>query len=810
MKQSDEEFQRKLESAFCVEAEEQLQVISSGLLELEKERDAPRCNEIVASIYRQAHNLKGAARAVNADDIESIFQSVETVFSAWKRGGVRPSPELFDPLHKAITAVGRILPTSQGAAPRLNAAEMTGLLTDLAGIVSGGRQASGQMEIAMRSDDMAVASTDEHASTPSSAHPLPMPVTATPIPAPRPAPLTTSLAAPAKEAVAPVSHRVHTAAATSDTIRISTAKLDALLLQAEEMLAVKLTAAQRAADLRQLAADLELWEREWTKMLAEVRTARESPATADSEQPGQLPSAPTAKFAQFMEWSGEQIKLLQSRLAAHMKAADHDRRATYGLVDALLNDTKKLLMLPSSTLLEPFSKMVRELSRDQGKEVDLVVSGEAVEIDKRVLSEMRDPLMHLLRNAIDHGIEPPAQRAHAAKPPRGTIRVLVTPVDGNKIEIVVSDDGKGINPTNVNEAAVRRGIISAEEGRSLGEQEALWLIFRPEVSTSPMITEISGRGLGMSIVKEKVERLGGRISLETRPGEGTTFRLLLPLTLATFRGLLVHAAGQLFIIPTANVERVLCARADEVQTIERRETIRLNGKVIALVRLHAVLGLSQPPPQAAAKSIHVVVLAAGEKRVAFGVDEIRNEQEVLVKRLGMPLARVRNVAGATVLGSGKAVLILNADDLLKSATKEGAPAGVASESESGGPKPGERRKVILVAEDSITARMLIKSILESAGYIVKTAVDGVDAFTLLKTEAFDLVVSDVEMPRMSGFELTEKIRADAKFAELPVVLVTALASREHRERGVDAGANAYIVKGSFDQGHLLDIVQRLL
>jgi two-component system chemotaxis sensor kinase CheA len=809
MNQTDEEFLRKLESAFCIEAEEQLQAISSGLLELEKEQDAPRCNEIVASIYRQAHNLKGAARAVNADDIESIFQSVESVFSAWKRGGVRPAPELFDPLHKAINAVGRILPTSEGAASRLNAAEMTGLLAELAGIVPGDWQSRGQIDIAMPAENLAGASTDEYASAPSPAHPLPVSVQAIPIPVPRAAPLTASLAASAKE-VASVPHRGHAAGASSDTIRISTAKLDALLLQAEEMLAVKLTAAQRATDLRQLAGDLELWDREWSKMMPEVRTVWESPARTAGEQPGQLPSGPAASLAQFMEWSGEQIKLLQSRLAAHMKAADHDRRATYGLVDALLNDTKKLLMLPSSTLLEPFSKMVRDLSRDQGKEVDLVVSGEMVEIDKRVLSEMRDPLMHLLRNAIDHGIEPPAQRAHAGKPPRGTIRVMVTPIDGNKIEIVVSDDGKGINPTNVNEAAVRRGIISAEEGRSLGEQEALWLIFRPEVSTSPMITEISGRGLGMSIVKEKVERLGGRISLETRPGEGTTFRLLLPLTLATFRGLLVNAAGQLFIIPTANVERVLCVRADEVQTIERRETIRLNGRVLALVRLHSVLGMTQPPPQAAAKSIHVVVLAAGEKRIAFGVDEILNEQEVLVKRLGMPLARVRNVAGATVLGSGKAVLILNADDLLKSSSKGGTPAEIVSEGESGGDTPGQRRNMILVAEDSITARMLIKSILESAGYVVKTAVDGVDALTLLKTEPFDLVVSDVEMPRMSGFELTEKIRADAKFAELPVVLVTALASREHRERGVDAGANAYIVKGSFDQGNLLDIVQRLL
>jgi two-component system chemotaxis sensor kinase CheA len=249
-------------------------------------------------------------------------------------------------------------------------------------------------------------------------------------------------------------------------------------------------------------------------------------------------------------------------------------------------------------------------------------------------------------------------------------------------------------------------------------------------------------------------------------------------------------------------------KSEEIKTVENRETIRWRGQALALVRLADVLEL--PRKQAAGSAderLHAIILGAAGKRIAFGVDEIVGEHEVLVKTLGKQLSRVRNLAGATVLGNGKAVPILNVADLLRSAVKAGPAAMASTAAKQDIPT---ERKSILVAEDSITARALLKSILESAGYDVATAVDGVDAFTLLKTERFDLVVSDVEMPRMDGFDLTAKIRADKALAEMPVVLVTALESREHRERGIDAGANAYIVKSSFDQSNLLDIVRRLL
>ena len=392
---------------------------------------------------------------------------------------------------------------------------------------------------------------------------------------------------------------------------------------------------------------------------------------------------------------------------------------------------------------------------------------------------MKDPLIHLVRNSIGHGIE-----------------------------ILVSDDGAGIDVSKVKEAAVKERILSQMEADNLTEREALYLIFHSGISTSPMITDISGRGLGLAIVQEKVENLGGSISVKTAPYTGTTFRILLPLTVATFRGISVLVSDRVFLIPTTNVEKTIKIKNDEIKTVENRETITVNNRPVSFARLGRILELPyKKKKDEQTDSTTVLLLSVSGKRIAFGIDKILDEQEILVKNLGRQLARVRNIAGAAIMGTGKPVPILNVPDLIRSAVKAaGAPAMPAVAAE----KAEAKRKSVLVVEDSITSRILLKNILESAGYDVKTAVDGIDAITTLKTEHFDLVVSDIEMPRMNGFDLTSKIRSDKKLAELPVVLVTALEAREDRERGIDVGANAYIVKSSFNQSNLLEVVRRLI
>ncbi|HEX9870966.1 MAG TPA: response regulator, partial [Candidatus Tectomicrobia bacterium] len=341
------------------------------------------------------------------------------------------------------------------------------------------------------------------------------------------------------------------------------------------------------------------------------------------------------------------------------------------------------------------------------------------------------------------------------------------------------------------------------------EQEALALIFHSGVSTSPLITDISGRGLGLAIAREKAEKLGGGVSLETYPDVGTTFRIVLPLTLTTFRGVLVRAADHLFVLPTTYVQRVLRVNHADIKTVENRETLQLNGQAVSLVRLADVVELARPNAGGpAVERVPVVVLAAAERRMAFAVDAVLDEQEVLVKNLGPQLRRVRNIAGATILGTGQVVPVLNVPDVLKSAVR--ASAATVRPADAPVVSTEASRKSVLVVEDSITARMLLKHLLEAAGYQVMTAVDGVDGFTQLRSGAADIVVSDVDMPRMNGFDLTAKIRSDKKLADVPVVLVTALESRSDRERGIEVGANAYIVKSSFDQSNLLEVIRRLV
>jgi two-component system chemotaxis sensor kinase CheA len=412
-----------------------------------------------------------------------------------------------------------------------------------------------------------------------------------------------------------------------------------------------------------------------------------------------------------------------------------------------------------------------------------------------------------LRNAVDHAIEPPEQRERAGKPRRATLALSVTQLGGSRVQITLADDGAGIDLQHVRTAAVRNGILSQAQAAQLEDGTAQALIFHSGLSTSDAVTPLSGRGLGLAIVQEHAQRLGGSVQVDSTRGRGTRFRIVVPATRATFRGILCEAAGRQFVVPATAVERVACLRADALRSVEGRIAVCIGEQVMALAHLAEVLGLVEV--SAAAKpenaGLQVVVIGSGEQAVAFAVDAVIEECEVLVKPLRKPLLRIPNIAAAAVMGAGVLIPVLNPTDLLQSARRARAPAPVTPAKQA-----QVRLKNVLVAEDSITSRLLLKSILQSAGYAVKTAVDGAEALTMLRTHPFDLLVSDVEMPRLNGFDLTTRVRSDKKLAELPVILVTALATREDKERGVDVGANAYIVKGNFDQDNLLASVERLI
>jgi two-component system chemotaxis sensor kinase CheA len=735
----DEEFLRVLRATFKVEAAEHLQALGAGLLELEKTATPEAQLAIIETVFRAAHSLKGAARAINFTAIESLCQSLEGLFAAWKRREILPNPATLDSAHRILDTMTQAL-----------AATTTTTTT---------------------------AAAD--------------PVASPPEPPSAAAVLETARTAPARPPFPAVT-------VETETVRIAVSSLDERLLEAEEMLAAKGAGDQRVIELGALAGRFAQWRKEWARIQPRTRSLRQP------HRPGFVGAIPDPGLADFLDWNHDYLRLLEEKVTALRRTAEQDRLLVGKLIDDLLENSKKLLMLPLATLSTLLSKLVRDLTRDQGKEAEFTIRGEEITIDKRILEELKDPLIHLLRNCVDHGIETPDQRRRAGKPQRAAITVAVSPVNGNQVEISVSDDGAGIDVAEVRAAAARRGFTVADTADKPGDSAALALVFETEVSTSPMITQLSGRGLGLAIVREKAEKLGGRVGIESRRGAGTTIRMTVPLTLATFRGVLIECAQRLFIVPTVQVERAVRFTMQEVQTVEGRRTLALNGRAVALVDLAEVLQLPLVVRKAErSEATPALILGVGEQRMAFAVDAVRDEREVLVKRLGKPLSRVRNIAGATVLGSGELAPILNVPDLLKSARTAGGVLRAPAE-----PSVAPEKRILIV-EDSITSRMLLKGILESAGYDVKTAVDGIDAFTALRAERFDAVVSDVEMPRMDGFDLTARIRADRTLAQLPVVLVTALESREDRERGIDVGANAYLVKSSLDQSNLLEALRRL-
>ena len=733
MTTAEEEFLRNLRATFKVEAAEHLSSMSSGLLELEKVARPEKQLPLIETIFRAAHSLKGAARAVNLTDIESLCQSLESVFAAWKRGESQPTAQSLGTAHRELDKISGIL-------------------------------------------------------TPPSPTPADRPALAR-----KPTESTTPPAAPTPPRQAPA-----TSSGETETVRINVSSLDTQLLEAEEMVGVKIGAHERAVELGALVGRFAAWRKEWSRIQPRTRILRRASEGPDATL------TEIREVASFLEWNQNYLRSLEDNVSALRRTADQERLLVGKLVDDLLENSKKLLMLPMGTLSALLAKVVRDLCHDQGKEAEFTLRGGEITVDKRILDELKDPLIHMLRNCIDHGIELPEVRARKGKPRRATITLAVTSINGNQVEISVTDDGAGIDVDRVRQAAAKRGLSGADQ---MEDAEALSLVFEADVSTSPMITQVSGRGLGLAIVREKTETLGGRATLASQPDVGTSIRMTVPLTLSTFRGVLIKVGRRSFIAPTAQVERVLRFKPEDVQTVEGRPTLVLDGRTLALADLAEVLQLPLPPPaaQGASTATPAIVLYAGDQRVAFLISEVIDEREVLVKQLVKPLSRVRNIASATILGSGEVVPILNVHDLLKSArTASGLPrAPVAVKAAA---QPSKR---ILVAEDSVTSRMLLRGILESAGYQVKTAVDGMEAFTALRLERFDVVVSDVEMPRMNGFDLTARIRAERALADTPVVLVTALESREDRERGIDVGANAYLVKSSLDQGNLLEALRRL-
>jgi two-component system chemotaxis sensor kinase CheA len=803
----DAVFLQELMVTFRQDAEERVRLLSRAVVDLEV-AEAANAHGPIEILFRETHSLKGAAGAVEHTQMESICQAVESVLAGLKREDLAVTPLVVDVLSESVDCLDGFLRGEADADDR--AAASIQKLTMLANAIA--------RKVATRGETTAAAvqsaSRVPAATSPSNGNGKsngngqssngngrsngggllvdideteeligqrppqefegPERRTggrrATDIPA-------------GDETEQRAARAVDVASSSTDTVRVSTDKLESLMLQAEEFISLKLSVRQRASALRSLSNRLEEWKREWYQ-------AR---IGADPE-----------KMVEFIEWNSTFMEGLVAEIRVASKQAEEERRSIGAMVDELVDDMKRVLMLPVAALISRFPKMVRDLARLGEKQVELSMTGAEIEIDKRIIENLKDPLVHLLRNSVDHGIESPEIREGLGKPARGQIKIAVSRLENNRIEICVADDGQGIDVNRLREVAVREGLRTQANVDALDDLAALRLIFASGLSTTSSVSTVSGRGLGMAIVEEKVETLGGFVTIESRRGKGTAFRIVVPATLATARGVLAQVSDWPFVIPVANVDRVVRVHKGDIHMVENRETILLEGRTVPLVHLSEVMDLASKPQCSGIDYLQAVVAGSGDERVAFAVDRVLDEQEVLVKSLGPQLARVPNIAGGTILGSGKVVPIINVSDLLVSAART-TPGNRTLAAAS-----IEERKSVLVVEDSITSRMLLKNVLEAAGYNVKPTVDGLDALNALRDEDFDLVICDIDMPRMDGLELTASIRRDPRHSRLPVILVTALESEENKAKGIDAGANAYLVKNSFSKTRLLETARSLL
>jgi len=707
-----------LMATFLEELEGHVAALNRDLLALEKAPSPARTEELMTSLLRTVHSVKGASRAVSEGIIELACHRLEEVLLAVNRGG-RASPELMElcfATADALDDAGRRLAQKQD----LKGSPLEELLP--------------RLEEAPTSKAPTSKAPTSKASAPKA--PVPAP--------PAPAPPVEAPAAPGVEGL---------------PVRVSAQKLDALLARSGEL---------RVAGLR-MEGRVELMEtvrEELHQLRLRLRSTDEVVA-----------------------------RRLETRVAQLGRALAADRRTLLLATSGLDEEVRRARTLPFAEACAGLERTVRDLAREAGKQVRLEIQDGALELDRSLLQGLREPLLHLVRNAVDHGLETPAERRAAGKPEEGRV-TLTARLLGGRVQVVVEDDGQGLDLASIRERARTRGLpVLNDEGDAR-------LIFLSGLSTAEAVTSVSGRGVGLDVVRAQVEALRGSVDITFQPGQGTRFTLDVPLTLSTLRVLLVTAGGHTFAVAGESVARLLRLEPGEVRTVQGRQLWATPQALVPLATLTAVLGLPEGTPRPRPGAM---VLASGELRAVLVVDEVVAEQEVLIRGLGPRIRRAGHVSGMAVLPDGRMAALLNPASLVRAAEGRTALAGLF-------PTPVEKkaRRRILLADDSLTTRTLERSILESAGYDVLACVDGQEAWERLQAEGADAVVSDVEMPRMDGFALTEAVRGSPRFGRLPVVLVTARAKPEDKARGLQAGASAYLVKSAFDQTHLLETLRQLL
>ncbi len=756
---------------FRDEVGEYLTIMNATLLEIET---AAMTTEHLRELNRVAHSMKGAARAVGLKVIETVGHYMEEVFEAALHDHLQMSPDVCDLLYDGLDLIQNIVDGGENSQETV-----ASVLVHLEQVV---------VSSVPQSNGNGRTSTNEHAPVAEEKPPEtpPAPPVSQQIPA-----ITAEIEAQANESNTLVMRTAE------DSVRVSVGKLDRLMAEVSELLVARMQHDERQQDVESLRRLHGKWRREWQAVRgAYIRLARR---LQDDEAGDDF-----RLIIKFLENNQRHLQDTNQHLSQLAQVMRQDNMRLTTLSDQLQDDISAMRMVSFETLLGTFQRIVRDVARDTNKLVHFDVMGSTVEFDKTVLDALKDPIMHLLRNAVDHGVEMPDKREKNGKSPTGRVSLSVEQ-RGNEIVVRIEDDGAGIDPAQIRRVAVKAGVLSQTEADLLNDDEARSLVFHPGLTTTTHVTTISGRGVGMDVVQDRVESLRGRVSVQSKIGSGTAIILNVPVSLTRIRCVVLHVGGEDYAIPSAVITRMMSMSRTEIFTAENREMIVIDERPVPLVSMGDLLGATLSERKA--DEIKLVVVRATDRTVAFEVDDLESERELVLKPLGPEIARAHFVSGAALLGTGQVMIVLDANDLVRTATGATLPRARSMQQKV---EKAERKLRVLIADDSITTRTLEKNILETAGFKVSVAIDGAEAWRMVNEADFDVVISDVEMPNMDGLLLTREIKNNSRTKQIPVILLTSLSKPEQREAGRKAGADAYLVKSQFNQGELIRTIQSVI
>ncbi|GLO13867.1 hybrid sensor histidine kinase/response regulator [Pseudomonas putida] len=748
---------------FSLEAEAQTQVLSAGLMALE--RNPTQADQLEACM-RAAHSLKGAARIVGVDAGVSVAHVMEDCLVAAQEGRLRLSAEHIDALLQGTDLLMRIATPGDAVAQ----ATLPVFLAQMASLLDPGAATVAAVPLAAP-----LQAQPQVATLPS--EPLVLPVDpAEPEPEPEPV-----LRRKPGKRVGEGAERV---------LRVTADRLNSLL----DLSSKSLVETQRLKPYLATLQRLKRMHGQGMQALDGLRMQLE-----DSGQSNEVLEA----LAQTQRLLAETQQILQQQ------AADLDEFGWQASQRAqLLYDTALACrMRPFADVLTGQSRMVRDLGRSLGKPVRLVVDGEKTQVDRDVLEKLEAPLTHLLRNAVDHGIELPERRLLAGKPGEGVIRLRASHQAG-MLSLELIDDGAGIDLERLRSSIVERALSPADTVARMSDAELLTFLFLPGFSLRDKVTEVSGRGVGLDAVQHMVRELRGSIELTQVAGQGCRFHLQVPLTLSVVRSLVVEVGGEAYAFPLAHIERTLEVTAEQIVQIEGRQHFWHEGRHIGLVAASQLL--NRPAGQSDEASLRVVVIREREQLYGVAVERLVGERVLVVMPLDPRLGKVQDISSGALLDDGSVVLIVDVEDLLRSVEKLLSTGSLERIERGSSGVRGVARKRVLVVDDSLTVRELQRKLLGNRGYDVAVAVDGMDGWNALRGEDFDLLITDIDMPRMDGIELVTLVRRDQRLQSLPVMVVSYKDREEDRRRGLDAGADYYLAKASFHDDALLEAVVELI